>query len=83
MIAVRHLRLNSNKGTFRTIHHEDLGKTKVCVKFVLHILTPKQKAMRSGHCRDIISAAENNSNCLKSIVIGEETWSFQYDPETK
>ncbi|UYV70487.1 hypothetical protein LAZ67_7003294 [Cordylochernes scorpioides] len=33
--------------------------------------------------RDIISAYENNSNFLKSIVTGDETWCFQYDPKTK
>ncbi|UYV72352.1 hypothetical protein LAZ67_9002754 [Cordylochernes scorpioides] len=33
--------------------------------------------------KDIISAYENDSNFLKSIVTGDETWCFQYDPKTK
>ncbi|UYV77727.1 hypothetical protein LAZ67_15002066 [Cordylochernes scorpioides] len=69
--------LHINKETIRTILHEDLGKTKVCTKFVPHTLTGEQKSV------DIISAYENNSNFLKSIVTGDETWCFQYDPKTK
>ncbi|UYV73541.1 hypothetical protein LAZ67_10004049 [Cordylochernes scorpioides] len=69
--------LHINKETIRTILHEDLGKTKVCTKFVPHTLTGEQKSV------DIISAYENNSNFLKSIVTGDETWCFQYDQKTK
>ncbi|GFX90099.1 transposable element Tcb2 transposase [Trichonephila clavipes] len=64
--------LNINKAAIRFILHEDLGKTKMSAKFVPHNLSPKQKAMRSAHCRDIISATENDPNFLKSIVIGDE-----------
>ena len=39
--------------------------------------------MRINHSRDIVAAAENNPNFLKSIVTDHETWWFQYDPETK
>ncbi|UYV79086.1 hypothetical protein LAZ67_17001076 [Cordylochernes scorpioides] len=59
--------LHINKETIRTILHEDLGKTKVCAKFVPHTLTGEQKSLRIAHCRNIISAYENDSNFLKSI----------------
>ncbi|UYV77797.1 hypothetical protein LAZ67_15002329 [Cordylochernes scorpioides] len=75
--------LHINKETIRTILHEDLGKTKVCAKFVPHTLTGEQKSLRIAHCRDIISAYENDSNFLKSIVTGDETWCFQNNPKTK
>ncbi|GFU53122.1 paired domain-containing protein [Trichonephila clavipes] len=39
--------------------------------------------MISARCRNIISATENDPNYLKSIVTGDETWCFQYDPEAK
>ncbi|GFX11326.1 putative DD34D transposase [Trichonephila clavipes] len=65
----------------RTILHEDLGKTKVCAKFVSHTLTPEQKSMRSAHSEDIISAAENDPNFLKSIVTGDKSWCSEYDSE--
>ncbi|EGI62804.1 FLJ37770-like protein, partial [Acromyrmex echinatior] len=38
--------LNINRETIRTILHEDLGKTKVCAKFVPHTLRSDQKLAR-------------------------------------
>jgi len=75
--------LNINRETIRTILHEDLQKTKVCAKFIPHTLTDEQKSVRVGHSRDVVAAARNDPNFLKSIVTGDETWCFQYDPETK
>lgn len=75
--------LGINKETIRKILNEDLGKTKVCAKFVPHTLSNDQKASRIAHCRDVISAAESDSKFLQSIITGDETWCFQYDPKTK
>ncbi|KAG5327048.1 SETMR methyltransferase, partial [Acromyrmex heyeri] len=75
--------LNISRETIRTILHEDLDKTKVCAKFVPHTLRSDQKSARINYSRDIVAPAENNPNFLKSIVTGDETWCFQYDPETK
>ncbi|UYV80064.1 hypothetical protein LAZ67_18001570 [Cordylochernes scorpioides] len=61
--------LHINKETIRNAQ-------KVCAKFVPHTLTGEQKSLRIAHCRDIISAYENDSNFLKA-------WCFQYDPKTK
>ncbi|GFT24377.1 FLJ37770-like protein [Trichonephila clavipes] len=64
---------NINKEAIRIILHEDLGKAKVCAKFIPHTLSPEQKAMRSAHCRDIISAAENDKHlevhCYRSFDV--------------
>jgi len=35
------------------------------------------------HSKEMISFAANNPNFTKSIITGDETWCFQYDPETK
>ncbi|GFS55276.1 protein GVQW3 [Trichonephila clavipes] len=43
--------LNINKETIRTILHENLGKTKVCAKFVPRTLSPGQKAMRIARAK--------------------------------
>lgn len=75
--------LNISRETIRTILHEDLGKTKVCAKFVPHTLTDAQKAARVIHAEEVVAAARNHPNFLKSIVTGDETWCFQYDPKTK
>lgn len=75
--------LDINRETIRTILHEDLGKTKVCARFVPHELTDEQKAARLQHCRDLVATARNDPNFMRSIVTGDETWCFQYDPESK
>ncbi|KYN42770.1 hypothetical protein ALC56_02572 [Trachymyrmex septentrionalis] len=42
--------LNINRETIRTILHEDLGKTKVCAKFVPHTLRSDQFCVKFNHC---------------------------------
>lgn len=75
--------LDMSKETIRKILKEDLGKTKVCAKFVPHTLTEEQRLLRVRHAREIMRAANKSTTFLKSIVTGGETWCFQYDPETK
>ena len=41
------------------------------------------KALRIQHSKDIIKEAKKDRNFLYSIVTGDETWCFEYDPETK
>ncbi|EGI59937.1 FLJ37770-like protein [Acromyrmex echinatior] len=40
------------KETIRTILHEDLGRTKVCAKFIPHTLRSDQKLARINYSRD-------------------------------
>ncbi|KAG5336738.1 SETMR methyltransferase, partial [Acromyrmex heyeri] len=72
--------LNISRETIRTILHEDLDKTKVCAKFVPHTLRSDQKSARINYSRDIVAAAENNPNFLKSIVTGDETIHKEFVP---
>ena len=62
---------------------ENLGYIKVCAKFVPHTLKPHEKDLRIQHSLDIIKEAKKNRNFLYSIVTVDETWCFQYEPETK
>lgn len=75
--------LHMSNSTVHAIITEDLQKKKVCAQFVPHTLTDDEKLRRVNHSRDLIATAENDPNFLKSIVTGDETWCFQYDPETK
>ncbi|GFW79016.1 protein GVQW3 [Trichonephila clavipes] len=72
--------LSTIKKRFETSYMKIWGKRKLVLNLSL---TPGQKAMRSAHCRDIISADENDANFLKSIVTGDESRCFQYNSETK
>jgi transposase len=75
--------LNINKETVRQILHEDLRKRKICAKFVPHRLTDEQKERRLTSCQDFIHTCQENPSFLDCIVTGDESWVFQYDPETK
>ena len=50
---------------------------------VLTLLTEQQKAQRLNACRDIFLQMEADEKLLKNIITGDESWAFQYDPETK
>jgi hypothetical protein len=75
--------LNINKKTIRQIIPEDLQKRKICTKFVPHSLMDEQKQQRLTSCQDFIQTCQDNPNFLDCIVTGDESWVFQYDPETK
>jgi hypothetical protein len=75
--------LNIPKTVFPQILREDLGKRKLCARFVPHFLTPEQREDRVTSCQDIIAMADADKNVFKKIITGDETWCFAYDPETK
>ena len=50
--------LNIPKTVVLRILKEDLGKRKLCARFVPHSLTPEQREDRVTSCQDIIAMAE-------------------------
>nr|CAH7740212.1 unnamed protein product [Callosobruchus chinensis] len=74
---------NIDRETVRKILHEDLKMTKVCAKMVPKNLTPEQKENRKNICIDIMQQLEADPGLLEKVVTCDETWIFQYDPETK
>ena len=77
------MELNLSATSIYRILTEHLGLRKVCSRFVRHKLTDAEKALRIQHLKDIIKEAKKNRNFLYSIVTGDETWCFKYDPKTK
>jgi hypothetical protein len=75
--------LNVPKSVVLRILKEDLGKRKLCARFVPHSLTPEQKEDRVTSCQDIIAMADADKNFFNKIITGDETWCFACDPETK
>ncbi len=71
----------------RTIVHriirENLGKRKLCARFVPHALTREQREQRVAHAEDLLQMISDDPNFVRSIITGDETWCFAYDPETK
>ena len=66
-----------------TIVSEDLGKRKICSWFVPHQLTDEQKAKWMEISGDFITMCDHDQSFLQTIVTGDETWCYQFDPESK
>jgi hypothetical protein len=75
--------LNIPKTVVLRILKEDLGKRKLCARFVPHSLTPEQREDRVTSCQDIIAMADAGKNLFNKIIMGDKTWCFAYDPERK
>ena len=68
-----------NRETVRQIVKGDLGMRKFSAKMVPRILTHDQKQRRLHISSDLLCNAE----MFDKGITGDETWCFQYDPETK
>lgn len=75
--------LHLSRETVRKILTEDLLMRKISAKMVPKILTDEQKERRVQVCVDLSTRIEEDSDLVSKIVTGDETWCYQYDPETK
>jgi len=74
--------LNIGKETVRPIVTEELGKRKICARFVPQALTTEQEQERVVYCQDLLLMGQDE-RFWENIVTGVETWCFAYDPATK
>jgi hypothetical protein len=75
--------LNIPKTVVLRIVKEDLGKGKLCARFVPHSVTPEQREDRVTTCHDIIAMANADKHFFNKVIAGDGTWCFAYGPETK
>jgi len=75
--------LNINKTVVLRILKEDLGKRKLCARFVPHSWTPEEREDRVTSCQDIIAKGDADKIFFNKIITEDESWCFAYDPETK
>jgi len=68
-----------NRETVREIVKEGLGMRKIPAKMVPRILTHDQKKCRLHISSDLL----RNAEMFDRVITGDETWCFQYHPETK
>ena len=73
-------RANIDGETFRKIVTEDLDMKKVCAKMVPNELTEEQKQRRVTIFQDLL---DRQDGILGRVITVNETWAYQYDPETK
>ena len=57
--------------------------TRVCAKFILKLLTTKQKDLRSEIPQENLEMVSDDENVLEKVNTGDESWVYGYDPETK
>ena len=74
---------NCRKETVRQILGENLNMSKVCAKLVPKNLTADQKLKRFQDCSDTVERLKDDPDLLNRVITCDETWIFQYDPETK
>jgi hypothetical protein len=53
------------------------------VRFVPRLLSDDQKALRVSVCRELKQQVRDDPNFISNIITGDETWVYDYDPETK
>ena len=75
--------LEMSKESVRTILVENLGMKKICARMVPKLLSDEQKLRRMEVCEEILQQLGINPNFLPNVITGDESWIFQYDPETK
>jgi len=75
--------LNLNRFTVHQIFTQDLDMRKVCAKMVPKYLTTKQNDNRRDVCLDLLDRLEREPEFSIRVITGDESWIFEYDPETK
>ena len=61
----------------------DLNMRRVAVKFVPHLLTQDQKNTCLTLCQELKNQIESDPNFHSKVIMGDESWCYGYDPETK
>ena len=70
-------------GSVHSILTKDLNLRRVSAKFVPKLLTEQQKELWKEISVDMLDLANHDPEFNKTIITGDETWVYGYDPETK
>lgn len=76
-------KLGLDKMVVHKIISEDLGMRKICAKLVPKVLTEQQKENREAVAKDLLERIEEDPQFFDNVITGDESWFFEYDPETK
>ncbi|KAL1129330.1 hypothetical protein AAG570_013859 [Ranatra chinensis] len=60
-----------------------MNMRKVCAKLVAKVLTDDQKNQRVAEATKLMERVEIQPDFLNYVITGDETWCFEYAPETK
>jgi hypothetical protein len=84
-ITIRELsdELGLSFGSIQSILTKNMGMKCVSVKFAPKVLIVKQKETRLAVARDWLHCADQDTNFMKTLITGDKSWVYGYDPETK
>ncbi|UYV78202.1 hypothetical protein LAZ67_16000471 [Cordylochernes scorpioides] len=72
-----------SKTTIGRIVTKDLKLKKTPAKFIPRLLTNEQKLCRLATCENMLEMTRTDPEWKDKIITGDETWVYDYDPETK
>ena len=75
--------LNLNHHTVHDILSQGSEHAENLCKAVSKNFTDDEKENRRNVCLELLEHIENDETFFKSVVTGDESWIFKYDPETK
>ena len=76
--------LQIGRNAITTILHDYLDIRKVSARWIPHRLSDEQKHTRVELCKFMLHKFRSGeSKAVSKIVTGDESWIYQYDPETK
>jgi len=75
--------LNVSYGSIQNILTTDLNMRRESEKFVLRVLTVEQKQQLLSISLELRYRAASDSSFLENVFMGDETWVYGYDPETR
>ena len=70
-------------GSVHFILTVNLNLRRVSAKFVPKLLKDHQKELRKEISEDMLDLANHDLEFIMTIITGDETWVYGYDPETK
>jgi hypothetical protein len=70
-------------GVCQGILTENLNMHHIAAKFVLWLLTNDQKQWCKSMCLELWKKANEDPTFISRILMGDESWIYGYDPETK
>jgi transposase len=84
-LTIREIAEEVGVSTFsaHSIVTEDLAMKRVSAKFVPKLLTAEQKQLRVEVSQDMLDSTNSDPDFLNTIITGDESWVYGYDPETK
>jgi hypothetical protein len=84
-ITIRELsdELGLSFGSIQSILTEEMGMKCFSVKFVPKVLIVQQKETYLAVARDWLHCADQDEDFMKTLIIGDKSWVYGYNPEKK